>query len=272
MIHFSAILSMSVFYILMKITFLGTGAAEGIPCFGCECPCCQAAREKNDRNSRRRSCFLIQNDTQAILVDTPPDISRQLDASRIHELSAILLSHEHYDHAGGLTEFEYWVDAVIHVFAGFEVLSNLRLPPRFREKALLSPFFSHSPLYFGAIQITPFKVLHTADTYGFSIYNAENKKKVVYFSDSNRHLGYYHRYLLKNADILILHTPRFASKGEGDDHLSVEDVVELARIHEMKRVILTHINHRNRLYAELVEYLQPYPNIIVGYDRMVLEV
>lgn len=256
----------------MKITFLGTGAAEGIPCFGCECPRCQAARENNDRNARRRACFLIQNDTQVILVDTPPDISRQLDSSRIHELSAILLSHEHYDHVGGLTEFEYWVNVVIYIFAGFELLSKLQLSPRMQEKALLSPFFSHSPLYFGAIQITPFKVLHTVDTYGFTIYDAESKKKVVYFSDSNRHLGYYHRYLLKNADIIIVHTPRFESKGPMDDHISVKEVIELTQKYDLGKVILTHINHHNRLYEELVEYLKPYPNIIVGYDGMVLEV
>ena len=29
----------------MKITFLGTAAAEGIPALWCECPICQQAKE-----------------------------------------------------------------------------------------------------------------------------------------------------------------------------------------------------------------------------------
>ncbi len=256
----------------MKITLLGTGAAEGIPCFGCECPRCQVARERNDHNMRQRSCFLVQNENQNILIDTPPEISRQLDLSNIHDLTAILLSHEHYDHIGGLTEFEYWVNVVIHVFAGFSVLPKLQLSPRLQKKALISPFSSHNPLCFGELWISPFRVLHSVDTFGFNFYDMRSKKRLVYFSDSNRDLGSYHLYLLKVADVVILHAPRFEPKGLDDDHISVQDAVELVQKYQVRRVVLTHINHHNLLHEELVEYLKPYPNIIVGYDRMVLEI
>ena len=256
----------------MKITFLGTGAAEGIPCFGCECPRCRAAREKQDRNARQRSCFLIQDEDQTILIDTPPEISRQLDLSHIHDLSAILLSHEHYDHIGGLTEFEYWVNVVFHVFAGTSVLPKLHLSPRLRQKALVSPFSSHSPLCFGNLWVIPFRVLHSVDTFGFEFYDTKTEKRLAYFSDSNRRLGNYHIYLMKTADLVILHTPRFEPRGPMDDHISVQDVVDLVKKYNLRKVVLTHINHNNLLYEDLVEYLKPYPNIIVGYDRMVLEV
>lgn len=256
----------------IKITLLGTGAAEGIPCFGCECPRCRAARENDDRNVRQRSCFLVQSEDQNILIDTPPDISRQLNLSNIHNLSAVFLSHEHYDHIGGLNEFEYWVNVVIHVFAGFGVLPQLQLSPRLQEKALLSPFTSHSPLYFGDIRVTPFRVSHTNNTYGFNIYDVKSQRQVVYFSDSSHNLGNYHLHLLKTTDVVILHTPRFEPRGPDDDHISVQGVVELVQHYDLGRVILTHINHHNLLYQELVDYLKPYPNIIVGYDRMVLEV
>ncbi len=43
----------------MKIKFLGTGAAEDIPSFGCTCPRCRLAREEKGRNVRRRASLLI---------------------------------------------------------------------------------------------------------------------------------------------------------------------------------------------------------------------
>lgn len=46
----------------MKIKFLGTGAAEGIPAIFCNCSVCKYARKIKGRNVRTRSQALINND------------------------------------------------------------------------------------------------------------------------------------------------------------------------------------------------------------------
>lgn len=38
----------------MQLTFLGTGGAQQVPAFGCECAICQRARREPPR--RRRAC------------------------------------------------------------------------------------------------------------------------------------------------------------------------------------------------------------------------
>ena len=46
----------------MKITFLGTAAAEGIPALFCNCQCCTEARRRGGKNLRTRSQSLINDD------------------------------------------------------------------------------------------------------------------------------------------------------------------------------------------------------------------
>jgi len=81
----------------MKLTFLGTGAAEGIPGLWCTCERCRAARRDGTRSFRHR-CMLLVDDR--LLIDLGPDlfaasVRYELDLSNIRTL---LLTHEHSDH------------------------------------------------------------------------------------------------------------------------------------------------------------------------------
>lgn len=81
----------------MKIHYLGTGAAEGIPAIFCECPICKNARLKLGKEIRTRMQALINNE---LLIDFGPDT--YLHSLRYSiDLSAIkycLLTHAHEDH------------------------------------------------------------------------------------------------------------------------------------------------------------------------------
>ncbi len=250
----------------MKVTFLGTGAAEGIPSFGCDCPRCEAAREPGDKNRRRRSSLLVSGAEHKLLVDTPPEISNMLDHGDFSDISAILLSHEHYDHVGGLMEFEYWCNRVLHAFAGYDVLPQIRLTPRLSTMILLSEFESHAPIVFGSLQVIPFKVMHHVPCYGFLF--EEDGKRIVYYSDSNDLLSEFHLRLLAQADVAIFHTPDFE---QTEHHISVLGLEDLLRSYPTRQAVITHISHHNRKHEELVAELSRH-NILVAYDGMEIEV
>lgn len=250
----------------MKLSFLGTGAAEGIPTFGCSCPRCEAARKQGGKDRRRRSALLVSGTDHKLLVDTPPEISYLLDREDFSDLSAILLSHEHYDHVGGLTEFEYWCNRVLHVFAGYDVLSQLHFTPRLSQMILPSEFESHSRLFFGSMRVTPFKVMHHVPCYGFLF--EESSKKIVYYSDSSQMLSEFHVRLLADADVAIFHTPAFE---QTEHHISVQELIAFLQRYPTRQAVITHINHHNRRHDELVEILAPH-NILVAYDGLELEV
>ena len=81
----------------MKLTFLGTGAAEGIPSPFCDCPTCENARKTGGRSNRRRQSILIND---SLLIDLGPDIfpsCAQLGIS-LTDLQVLLITHSHMDH------------------------------------------------------------------------------------------------------------------------------------------------------------------------------
>lgn len=81
----------------MKLTFLGTGAAEGIPSPFCDCPTCEHARAYGGRNIRKRQSVLLNSD---LLIDLGPDIftsCAQLSLS-LCEVNHLLVTHSHLDH------------------------------------------------------------------------------------------------------------------------------------------------------------------------------
>ena len=249
----------------MKIRFLGTGAAEGIPSFGCTCQRCQIARKEGGPNARHRASLLIEAAGHRILLDTPPEIGALLNRADVFDLSAAFLSHEHFDHIGGLVEFEYW-NRVLPIFAGYDVLPKLQLTPRLESQALLSGFHSHTRLYFGDLTVMPFKVIHHVPCYGFAF--EEGGARVLHFSDSGPELSNLHYHLLEGAAMAIFHTPTLEPYRS---HISIQDVISLVKDCSLQQVVITHINHNNLLHEELVERVAPH-GITVAYDGLTLEV
>ena len=68
---------------------------------GCKCDVCRSA---DPRDSRLRSSALVEYGGLNILVDCGPDFRYQAIRAGIDHLDAILLTHNHADHVGGLDD------------------------------------------------------------------------------------------------------------------------------------------------------------------------
>lgn len=81
----------------MKLTFLGTAAAEGFPAVFCNCEHCRVARERGGKNIRTRSQSLINDD---LLIDLPADTYLHFlqNGIRGDRISTLLITHSHSDH------------------------------------------------------------------------------------------------------------------------------------------------------------------------------
>ena len=97
----------------MRITLLGTSC--GVPQIGCHCAVCTS---QDPRDRRLRCSALVEEGDTSILLDCSPDFREQmLRLGRDRGLDAVLVTHEHYDHVGGIDDlrpFSYLHDLPLY--------------------------------------------------------------------------------------------------------------------------------------------------------------
>ncbi len=84
-----------------EFTFLGTGTSQGVPIIGCHCEVCNST---NPKNKRLRTAGLIRYGDKAVAIDAGPNFREQMLGAGVDRLDAILLTHPHRDHIGGLDD------------------------------------------------------------------------------------------------------------------------------------------------------------------------
>jgi len=88
----------------VKLEVLGSGGAVATPKPFCTCPACAKARKKGGRHARLGPSVFVHGPD--VLIDTPEEISIELNRSRVRNIGAVLYSHWHPDHTAGRRIFE----------------------------------------------------------------------------------------------------------------------------------------------------------------------
>jgi len=255
----------------MKITFLGTGAAEGIPAIGCDCDHCTRARKENGKLERERNAVLFELPGYNLLVDAPPDIRDLINRYDIADLDGIFATNARYDHIGGIREFEFWEGDLDFLAEEslFEVIKREYWTDRLERKMFHLPYYPGAPLYFSDFSLLPFAVRRRLPIFGISI-RERGGARVVYTADTPNRLTNYARRLMMEADLLIVNTPTFEPPKE--DHITVTEAVELKGLVNAKKMILTYFSHRNRPHDVLESYARQLMGVTIAYDGMRVEI
>lgn len=258
----------------MKLIILGSGTSQGVPVIGCRCAVCTS---KDPRDNRLRTSAMLEWDDIRLVIDAGPDFRYQMLRTGVRHIDAILLTHEHKDHIGGLDDVrafnfvDYPTIYRIDVFGTRQTLKCVRkdfdyafsvdkyrgvpeielreidpaVPFCVKDKEVIPVSGHHSPRF----EVTGFRFGELAYLTDFkTIAPAEERK-------------------LYGVEVLVVNALR---PQPHDSHFSLDEALALIRRVAPRRAYLTHMSHEMGLYAERSALLPE--GVYLAYDGLEINV
>tara|TARA_Y100000741_G_scaffold83900_2_gene61681 strand:- start:241 stop:999 length:759 start_codon:yes stop_codon:yes gene_type:complete len=248
----------------LKIKFLGTGTSQGVPVIGCTCAVCVS---QDTKNKRLRSSALIKISNKNILIDTGPDLRQQALKNKINKIDYVLYTHAHRDHVSGIDElrsFNFIQKKSIKAYGNKELVNQLKNDYSYIFSDFKYPGLPEVELnkvnknfYLDDIEIIPIKVKHhKLNILGYRIGNLTYITDAKTISDNQLKK-------INGSQILVINCLQIK---EHLSHLNMEEVLNLIRKIEVKKVYLIHISHNLGLHDEINKSLPD--NVELAYDNL----
>ncbi len=257
----------------IRVTLLGTGTSTGVPVIGCACEVCMSS---DPRDKRTRSACVLETQGLRILIDIGPDFRGQALREDIRHIDAVLFTHHHFDHVGGMDDlrpFLFGNQRPITCYARRNTVHVLRKMftyifedgsypgvPNLKLQTVERPFAvpgRRDPVQ--SVSVTPVDAYHgDLPLFGYRI------GKFAYLTDTNR-IPEKSFDLLHGLDVLVLD----ALREEGHPtHFSFREAIRAAQRIGARQTYFTHMTH-STLHADAEARLPE--GIRLGYDGLVFE-
>lgn len=240
----------------MKLRILGSGTSTGVPEVGCTCPVCTSS-DPCDRRLRT-SALVYADDGSVILIDCGPDFREQmLRMTSFEKIDGVLITHEHYDHVGGLDDLRPFCRfGEIPIYSDAYTAEHLRarMPYCFVgqkypgvPRIYLKEVCAGTPFAINQTEILPLCVMH-------------GRLPILAYRIGGR-LGYVTDMLtvpdaslqaLTGVDVLVMNALRIKSH---PTHQNLEGALQVAEKIGAKETYFIHMSHHMGIHAEIGRFL-----------------
>lgn len=252
----------------MKITILGSGTSQGVPVIGCDCEVC---RSNDLKDKRLRTSALIQTDQTTICIDAGPDFRQQMLRENVKHLDAILITHHHKDHIGGLDDvrsFNFLQKISMPIYASPNAQEEIKreYSYAFVDKEELYPgaptyniidIADNKSIKINELTIEPIPLIHFKMLcYAFRIGNFAYVTDFNYMSEKSFEKLRGVKYLIIEA---LRHEKHYS-------HISLPEAIDIAQRLNVKKAWFTHISHSIGKADEVNKTLPS--NMMLAYDGL----
>jgi phosphoribosyl 1,2-cyclic phosphate phosphodiesterase len=248
------------------LTFLGTGTSQGIPVVACDCNVCQLA---DPRDKRLRSSAMVESDGKRIIIDCGPDFRQQMLREDIRSIDAILVSHAHKDHIGGLDDvraFNYILQRPADIYASREVQRAIKREFSYafsEEKYPGVPeinlhLINNHKFNISSLTILPVKALHFKDhfVFGFRIGSLTYITDAVDISEKEMKK-------IEGSRVIVINALR---KQKHYSHFNLSEAIAILERLKPEQGYLTHISHQMGCHEDVQKELPSF--IKLAYDGL----
>lgn len=258
----------------MRLTFLGTGTSQGVPVIGC---CCEVCRSEESRDKRLRTSAMVECGDVRIVIDAGPDFRYQMLRAGVRHIDAIVLTHFHKDHIGGLDDvraFNFVDYPTIHPVDIYSTPSTAEVVRKDYDYAFVENKYrgvpemrlheidENRPFNIKGIELTPIRGRHSSrfEVTGYRI------GPMAYLTDFKQ-IADEEVEKLQGVDTLVVNALRWRAH---DSHFSVEEAVELIKRVNPRKAYLTHMSHEIGLHALAGDRLPQ--GVELAYDKLTIEI
>ena len=225
----------------MILKFLGTGTSTGVPQIGCNCEVCTST---DPREKRLRASALVETRGRRLLIDCGPDFRQQILGVGTPALNALLLTHSHYDHVGGIDDMRpYCHPEPFPVYCLPDVARDLRdrVPYCFAKHLYpgVPTFRIHEiaadrDFDVDGLTVTPLPVMHARlPIIGFKIGN------LAYITDCSK-MPPETAAAISGIDTLVLNALRHQPHMS---HMNLREAMDVISVVKPRQAFLTHLSH-----------------------------
>lgn len=258
----------------MKAVFLGTGSSLGTPVISCKCPVCSSG---NHKDKRLRSSLLIETGNLNLVIDISPDFRYQMLRENISRIDAVLLTHEHRDHIGGLDDiraFNFIQKSAIDCYCSEQVKKSIECSYEYmfvREKypgvpELNIKVIDDNPFFINNQKIIPIYASHylindySLPVTGYRVDDFTYLTDIKTISESELEK-------VKGSKIMVINALR---KQKHYSHLNISEAIGIINKIKPDFAYLTHISHMMGLHEKIQNKLPE--GISLAWDRLSLEI